>query len=265
MSLSYSNNVIKSDCVKIKGVVSLSNFSSKNEEEVLVIKNEIEENENKRLELLKLEEEINQKLAQAQIQYDEMLNLARQESEKIIEESNQKAIDIEKKAYHEGYEQGTQNGYEDGYKEAYEDNIEKAKIESAQIIEQANNVILQANEQIANYIKSNKKNILSIGICIAEKVLRRKFEDENSMDSLILDVIKEYELKQNFVIRVNSLYKESLDKQIIDLKENKKIDKDVFVLGDDSIDKGNALIESVNGRLIVGIDDVITKIKEEIL
>ena len=99
MSLSYSNNVIKSDYVKIKGVVSLSNFNSKNQEEVLVIKNETEEHENQRLELLKLEEEVNQKLAEAQRKYDEILNLARQESEKIIEQSNQKAIDIEKKAY----------------------------------------------------------------------------------------------------------------------------------------------------------------------
>lgn len=264
MSSSYSNNVIKSDCVKIKGVVSLGSFKAKAEEDI-VVKNETEDNENKRLELLKLEEEINQKLEQAQIKYDEILNLAKQESEKIIEESNQKAIDIEKKAYHEGYEQGTQNGYEDGYKEAYEDNIEKAKIESSQMLEQANNVILQANEQIANYIKSNKKNIISIGICIAEKVLRRKFEDEDSMDKLILDVIKEYELKENFVIRVNSIYKESLDKQILELKESKSIAKDVFILADDLIDKGNALIESVNGKLVVGIDDVITKIKEEIL
>ena len=36
----------------------------------------------------------------------------------------------------------------------------------------------------------NKKNILSIGIAIAEKVLRRKFEDESSMNLLILDVPK---------------------------------------------------------------------------
>ena len=85
------------------------------------------------------------------------------------------------------------------------------------------------------------------------------------MNLLILDVIKEYELKENFVVRVNEIYKESLDKQILELKENKVVDKDVFILGDESIDKGNAVIESVNGRLIIGIDDVLGKIKEELL
>lgn len=267
-SLLYSNNVIKSDYVKIKGKVSLNHFSSddkSNDKQEIHDSEEIYNNEEKKLELLKLEEEINQKLIDAQAKYDEILNLANIESEKILAESRDNAMDIEKKAYHEGYEQGIKNGYEDGYKEAYEDNIEKAKSESSKILEKANEVILEANNQIASYIKENKKNILSIGISIAEKVLRRKFEDESSMDLLILDVIKEYELKENFVVRVNEIYKESLDKQILELKENKVVDKDVFILGDESIDKGNAVIESVNGRLIIGIDDVLGKIKEELL
>ena len=96
-------------------------------------------------------------------------------------------------------------------------------------------------------------------------VQMRIFEDEESMDLLILDVIKEYELKENFVIRVNPIYKESLDKQILELKENNLINKDVFILSDESVDKGNALIESLNGKLVIGIDDVIGKIKEELL
>ena len=43
------------------------------------------------------------------------------------------------------------------------------------------------------------------------------------------------------------------------------INKDVFILSDESVDKGNALIESLNGKLVIGIDDVIGKIKEELL
>ena len=249
---SYSNNIIKSDYVKVKGTVSLNYFNFKEKEE-LPVNEEVEDHNEKRLELLRLEEKINQKLIDAQIKYDEILNQANTESEKILAETNQKAVEIEKRAYHEGYEQGTQNGYEDGYKEAYEDNIEKAKNESSEIIDKANKIMLEANNQVASYIKNNKKNILAMGISIAEKVLRRNFEDEESMDL------------ENFVIRVNPIYKESLDKQILELKENNLINKDVFILSDESVDKGNALIESLNGKLVIGIDDVIGKIKEELL
>ena len=260
----YSNKIIKSDYVKIKGTVSL-NYFNKEEKTDCSTDEEIDDYNEKKLELLKLEKEINQKLIDAQFKYDEILSKANMERESILEKCKEEVIEIEKKAYQEGYEQGSQNGYEDGYKEAYEDNIEKARSESSQMIEDTSKIMLEANNQIASYIKDNKKNILSIGISIAEKVLRRKFEDEESMDLLILDVIKEYELKENFVIRVNSIYKESLDKQILELKESQSIDKDVFILGDENIDKGNALIESVNGRLIVGIDDVLNKVKEELL
>ena len=249
---SYSNNIIKSDYVKVKGTVSLNYFNFKEKEE-LPVNEEVEDHNEKRLELLRLEEKINQKLIDAQIKYDEILNQANTESEKILAETNQKAVEIEKRAY------------QDGYKEAYEDNIEKAKNESSEIIDKANKIMLEANNQVASYIKNNKKNILAMGISIAEKVLRRNFEDEESMDLLILDVIKEYELKENFVIRVNPIYKESLDKQILELKENNLINKDVFILSDESVDKGNALIESLNGKLVIGIDDVIGKIKEELL
>ena len=106
MSLSYSNNVIKSDCVKIKGKISLSSLMPKETTEI-VEESTVDITEEKRLELLKLEEEITQKLADAQAKYDEIIDLANIDSEKILTESREKSLDIEKKAYNEGYEQGT--------------------------------------------------------------------------------------------------------------------------------------------------------------
>ncbi len=264
MSSLCSNNIIKSDYVKIKGKISLSDFNFDDKPKIQV-EEEINNNDEPKFDMSKIEEEINQKMTEAQNKYDEILNMANQESERIISEANGKALDIEKKAYNEGHEQGVKNGYEDGYKEAYEDNIEKARQESSEIIDRANKIIFDANKEIASYIKDNKKNILAISVCIAEKVLRTHFEDETSMDALLLDIIKEYELKENFIVKVNPIYKESLDKQIIGLKENKSINNDVFIVSDYSVEKGNAVIENVRGRLIVGIDDVIEKIKEELL
>ena len=74
MNSSYSNNVIKSDCVTIKGKVSLSYFSDKEEDLSVDEIEEVDNFEERKLELLKLEEEINQKLVDAQVKYDEILN-----------------------------------------------------------------------------------------------------------------------------------------------------------------------------------------------
>ena len=75
---SYSNNIIKSDYVKVKGTVSLNYFNFKEKEE-LPVNEEVEDHNEKRLELLRLEEKINQKLIDAQIKYDEILNQQKEE------------------------------------------------------------------------------------------------------------------------------------------------------------------------------------------
>ncbi|MCR8746721.1 flagellar assembly protein FliH [Romboutsia lituseburensis] len=267
---SLCSNIIKSENIQIKGkkVIRHSINNPQAEEEIIdqeqieaqmQIQAQLEE------ELARKREEMQIKLEEAQTKYDEILNKAQEESERILNNAQEEALNIEKKAYEEGHSQGLKNGYEDGYKEAYEENIEKAKFEAAQIIDNSNKVLFEANNEVSNYMKENKKNIISLSVSIAEQVLREKFEDVNSMDSLITSVIEEYELKENFVIKTNQLYKESLDEQILNLKKNHKIKGDVFVLVDESIEQGNAVIDNVNGRLVVGIDHVIEKIKEELL
>ena len=50
---SYSNNIIQSDYVKVKGTVSLNYFNFKEKEE-LPVNEEVEDHNEKRLELLRL-------------------------------------------------------------------------------------------------------------------------------------------------------------------------------------------------------------------
>lgn len=259
MSLLYSNTkIIKAEDVIFKGKKTIKiNMVNSNEE--IEIPMNIEE------ELMKKEEAIVLKVKEAEEKYDEIIKSAEEEGLKIIETSKNDALDIEKKAYEQGHSQGVQNGYEDGYKEAYEDNIEKANIECSEIIQMANDTLFDAKEHVVSYIKENKAQILKLSISIAEQVLREKFNDVSSMDNIVNDIIKEYELKENFVIKVNPLYKESLDKQIMTLKENYKVNGDVFVLADESVEQGNAVIDTLKGRLIVGIDCVLDKLKEELL
>lgn len=258
----FHSNIIKKEDVIYGGKKKLKVNAEVKDDEI----EEIQDAANMRSdELMRVEEEIEEKLAQSQIKYEETLKLAQEESLKIIEESKNNALDMEKKAYEEGYSQGLQNGYEDGYKEAYENNIEKAKFEAEQIINNANNILFEAKEYVSNYMEENKGNIIKLSISIAEQVLRNKFEDVSYMEELLINAINEYELKENFVIKVNPIYKENLDKQILELKENNRLKGDVFILEDEFIEPGNTIIDTVNGRLVMGIDAVLDKIKEELL
>lgn len=264
---SFKNNVIlKSNGVVFKGVKPLK---TPNKEILIDFTNEVAVIEEKETvdesELQKIKEEIDAQLEEAQKTCEDMIQSAQEESEKIISSAQDEIEEIKKKAYEEGHQIGLRNGYEDGYKESYEDNIEKAKQESEIIINNANNVLLKSNEEFSEFLKSRKKDVISLSVSIAEKVLKEKFKDIDSMNNIIESTIKEYEIKENLVIRTNSIYLESVNEKLNELKNQQLLKGDSFVLPDEFIEPGNAIIETDKGRLIVGIDCILEKVKEELL
>lgn len=257
MSLFKSNCILKSDGVVFKGVKPLKTTAT-----VKTTNNEEAFDES---EILKVNEEIEEQLHKAKDTCENMISNAQVESERIVQEAQNECEEIKKKAYEEGHNIGLRNGYEDGYKESYEDNIEKAKQESEEIINKANNILLQANEQFTDFLKDSKKDIIRLSVSIAEKVLKEKFKDEESMNNILEATIKEYEIKENFVIRTNAIYIEKVNEQLNELKNQQLIKGESFILADDFIEPGNAIIETNKGRLIVGVDCVLEKVKEELL
>ncbi|MGL5692656.1 MAG: FliH/SctL family protein [Peptostreptococcaceae bacterium] len=255
MSLLCKNSkILRKEEIDIKGKVSLKNSEISNENiinlsECLLIRQE------------KLEKQIQQ----AKEEYENIIIDTQKKKESILEEAKERVITIEKQAYENGYDQGLKNGYEDGYKESYESNIEKALQESKEITNEAYETLFNINKEISSYIENKKNEILSIAIAIAEQVLRDKFEEESSMNTMIENIINECSLKKDMIIKVHSLYEESLQKQMNILRENLSIQQDIFIISDNKIEKGNAHIQTQNGILVVGIDSVLERVKSELI
>lgn len=249
--MSNSNNILRKKQIHIEGKLS---FSISDDGEVV---SNIPE------KLIKEKEDIERKIVEAKEEYNNISKKTSLEIEKILNEANIEAKDIERKAYELGYEQGLKNGYEDGFKEAYQKNIDKAIKESKAIKDEGYKTLLQIRNEAADYIKESKNNILQVSIEIAEQVLREKFEDTDTMNKLLENVIKEYNLKKDMVIKINPTYINQL--QISDIKNKLDLTQRVFVICDSDIEKGNVEIETCSGKLIVGIDGVLEKIRSELL
>lgn len=249
--MSNSNNILRKKQIHIEGKLS---FSISDDGEVV---SNIPE------KLIKEKEDIERKIVEAKEEYDNISKKTSLKIEKILNEANIEAKDIERKAYELGYEQGLKNGYEDGFKEAYQKNIDKAIKESKAIKDEGYKTLLQIRNEAADYIKESKNNILQVSIEIAEQVLREKFEDTDTMNKLLENVIKEYSLKKDMVIKINPTYINQL--QISDIKNKLDLTQRVFVICDSDIEKGNVEIETGSGKLIVGIDGVLEKIRSELL
>lgn len=250
--LSNTNKILRNNNIQLRGKVTLQMSCS-------------DDFFNNPDRLFQHKEEIERKIVEAKKIYEEIIEEMELKKKEIIDEANENSKAIEKRAYELGYEQGLKNGYEDGYKESYEQNIEKAINESEAIKQEGYNTLLNIKSEAKNYIKFNKDKILQISISIAEQVLREKFKDESLMSKMIENMIDEYDLKTDLVIKVNSIYKDELEKSIEDKIEKSNLSQNIFIIADSSIEEGNAEIESGSGKLIVGIDSVLDKVKEELL
>lgn len=186
------------------------------------------------------------------------------ERESIIKESYEKAKNIEKETYEKSYEEGLRNGREDGYKEAYEKNIEKAKLEAKGIIDDAYTLMHNSKIEYENYLSMKQEDILSLAYSITEHILRKNIEREDGINNFIKNILEESRSSKSFVIRCNEKHKSSLCEEIERIKENLVLKSEVFIVEDNSINMGNAIVELENGIVEVGLDKAIESIKKEI-
>ena len=198
-------------------------------------------------------------------QHQQILAQAESDRQRMIDDAKKQSLDIERSAYEEGYSQGLKNGQEDGYKDAYEKATEQATLEFESKIKEATDILLSSKSFLTDMAISKKSDIINLSIAIAEKVLLREFEDKDSLNNIFETVLLEIKDKKSLVIKVNPLHKESIEKQIRDLKDEYSLTDDIHVMGLSSIDKGNALIETENGEISVGLEVALESIKTELL
>ncbi|MGL5479199.1 MAG: FliH/SctL family protein [Clostridium sp.] len=200
-------------------------------------------------------------------QYKEMANNILEEAQKtrermlvdIMEESKR----LEKEAYENGYRQGFDNGIEDAKKEAYENIIPNANLEASNIINNAHEILKNANSEYNTYLEDKKEEIVDLAFSIAEQILKRKIEVDNSISDIVDEAIKDAKGENSLLIRANALDVDELKSNIDRWKISKGIRDGIFVI-EDNIDRGNVIIEKDSGIIEAGIEVGLRKIKESL-
>lgn len=235
-------------------VIKNTNIKSLGEKEIVT---------NEKLPVTKKEE--NEKDAKEHIESYEnlvktMLQNARRESEVIISKAYEDARNIEEEAQskaNEIYENAFNKGKIEGYNKA----LEEAKEKSNTIIELAENMLKNAKIEYENYLENKKNEIYDLILTIAENVLKKEVLNKEAINNMIFDALKSSQNSKNFIIRCNNIYVNEIKSKIDLWKSELTYLGDVFVVGDESIEPGNALIDKGNGKILVGIDSSLLKIK----
>lgn len=187
---------------------------------------------------------------------------AKAEAERIIVNSTERAVELEKCAYEKGYEQGKQNGYEDGYKLGYETAINDTKEKVAEEINNAEYILKTAREDYESYMEEKKQEILKLSLEMARIITGKEFQLSEGILNLIEPVLEDSIGEENIIIRFNPNYKDSLMDKVEYWKKAYRLKGEVFLLEDPLMELGNAVIEKNTGKTIVGIDVTLEKIEE---
>lgn len=206
-------------------------------------------------ELLKRYEDIGQRIIQD----------AKNEKQMIVLRAQMDADTAEKKAYEKGYEQGLQNGYEDGYKKAHDETLEAAQAEAAEIVSKAEAILKCAHENYEKYLESKKTDIIKLALEIAESISKKELAKDDGMNEIIEDAFKISKGEDSVILKVNSVHSEELKSQVEKWKISYGIKNEIFVLIDDFMEPGNAILEKPSGMVKVGVEIGMEQIRKALI
>lgn len=190
---------------------------------------------------------------------------AENEKKALLLRTQMEASNAEKNAYEKGYEQGIKNGYDDGYKKAYDETIENAQKQAEDIVGRAENLLRSAQSDYADYLDRKKNEVIKLALNIAESITRKSLSCDDSMNSIIEEAFKISKGEESIILRANSIHVEELKKNCERWKLSYAIKNEVFVIIDDSMEPGNAILEKPSGIVKVGVDIGMEQVKKAIL
>lgn len=242
-----SYNVIKNTSVKNTGLRQIvTNAESE------TIKAECEENAKNHIE--SYENLARNIVENARRQAEHIKIKAFQDVKNIEEEAFFKAEQLKNEAY--------KKGYEEGFNEAYPQAIEQATAEGNAIIASAEELLQNAKAEYESYLQNKAKDINDLIAAIARAVLKKEVQAEEAINSMILEALEASKKSSNFIIRCSTVHVETLKAQANNWKEQLGFLGDIFILGDSSLEAGNAVIDKGNGKIIVGIDYALERIED---
>lgn len=194
-----------------------------------------------------------------------ILEEAERQRQAIINDALEKANNIQREAYEQAYNEGYHQGQQKGYSDGYETAILKVQEEGAQIIQCAENTLKDAKEEYKKYLEEKKTEIIGLSINIAKHILRREVSNVSGIDDMLAEALESSRNAESIIIRTNSLYTDNIKAKLYDWKERFAIKADIFVIADDLIDKGCAIVEKNNGKIRIDIDETLESIKNSIL
>ena len=93
-------------------------------------------------------------------------------------------------------------------------------------------------------------------------MLLKEIENNDAITNMILDALENAKDSKDIIIKTKNNYKEDIEEKIELWKAKTVFNGKVFVIVDDNLEDGKAIIEKENGKIIVDAMSALDKIEE---
>ncbi|SKC74446.1 FliH/SctL family protein [Maledivibacter halophilus] len=182
--------------------------------------------------------------------YEETINNANDEADKIISEAYEKSKKIMESAYEEGFNEGKLKGFEEG----------RASADS--IIQEALELKRQSEAKMKSLIEGLEEEVVNLTISAIEKILNRKVEENDIVFNLIHAGLEKCAFTEDLVLRVSPEdydFASSSKDKILVLSQNIN---DIIIKQDKALKKGSCIIDTPSGSVDSSVWVQFNEVKE---
>jgi flagellar assembly protein FliH len=179
---SLPDKIFKSDDIQDEGTgITIKDLGPEEEFAKNILKSLKDKISDARNELEELEQEIKSKENEAEERREEILEEARNEAEEIRQEAESEAQEII-----ENKENEVESAREEGYDDGYDDGRQDAREDMADLLDQAEEVLLEAKHQREAYLNENLKTLVELAGLMAERIVRDRVDVEDTTIKRVL-------------------------------------------------------------------------------
>ena len=159
-----------------------------------------------------------------------------------------------------------QQAYDEGFQIGFEEGHNKVLADMATNVQITNDTTEQSHKNAQQYLDSQERVILELGMRTAERIMGQMLEDdETSYISVVKRALKEAREMKEIKLYVSLDYFELVSDNRSELAAIFPPDVPFLIFADDEFESTQCYIETNHGRIVVSIDEQLNELRERLV
>lgn len=159
-----------------------------------------------------------------------------------------------------------QQAYDEGFQVGFEEGRNKVLADMATNVQIANEATEQSHKNAQQYLDSQERVILELGMRTAERIMGQMLEDdETSYIAVVKRALKEAREMKEIKLYVSLDYFELVSDNRAELAAIFPPDVPFLIFANDEFESTQCYIETNHGRIVVSIDEQLNELRERLV